>query len=90
MLQWIKRLFGFADEVVTLAGRQAKAEDKAKGILDQFDYMVTELHDAAAELNAVAAEARTEAEALIAQAGDAEDKAAKNTAAAQKISGLLS
>lgn len=89
MLDWLKRFFGFAEEIVSLAEHQAKANRLAEGAVATFTGIVSDLEEAADALHWVAEEAQNEADKLIAQALEATHAAAKNLAAAGKIRGLL-
>lgn len=89
MLSWFKRLFGFAEEVVTLAERHLEASKLAAEAVSTFHGIVSDLEAAAGELHSVADEAKSEAEALVKRAEDAVAEAAKHLNAASKIRGLL-
>lgn len=89
MLAWLKRLFGFAEEVVTLAERQRKANELAAGAVSLFEGIVDDLNTAALDLKEIAEAATHEASLLISQANEATAAAEKNLSQAAKIAGLL-
>lgn len=89
MLDWLKRLFGIYEEVVTLAERQAKANRLAEGAIATFTGIVDDLETAALSLKEVAQAAADEAERLLEQAEAATESASKNEDRAAKIRALL-
>lgn len=89
MLDWIKRLFGFAEEVVTLASKHADATRAGEMALSAFTYAADKLEDAATALREVSAEAFDLAEKYGQQAHSAITEAEKNILRAAKIRELL-
>jgi 2-keto-3-deoxy-L-rhamnonate aldolase RhmA len=89
MIHWFKSLFGFANEVVTLNDRHAKASRIAQSAIATFDGVILDLEHAAHELKDVAAQAIDQASALTARATAAADEAIKHEARAAKIRDLV-
>lgn len=85
---WFKRLFGFAEEVVTLSEKRAHASRVAQDALDLFDGIVHDLRSSADALNSVAQEAKAEAERHFNLSADAAQEANRHLARATKIAAL--
>lgn len=89
MWERIKFLFGFAEQVVTLADKHAKANAIADGAVALFDRIVDQLERSVKTLNEVASEARAQAEELNARADQAVQESINNASRAGKIRDLL-
>lgn len=89
MIQWFKRLFGFAEVVLTLDEKHRKASDLGETAVALFDRAVQQLEAASGNLKAIADEAWELAEKYGQQANAASAEAAKNAARADKIRALL-
>lgn len=89
MLAWFKRLFGFAEEVVTLASKHAEAEKAAELAISAFTFAADKLDAAAEVLREVATEADALAKEYTARAETAVQQAITNVERATKIRDLL-
>lgn len=89
MWNWIKGVFGFAEEVVTLASKHADAERAAELAIGAFTYAADKLEAAAEVLREVAAESETLAKEYSERAETAVQAAITNVSRATKIRELL-
>lgn len=89
MIDWFKRLLGFAEVVLSLEEKHSKASKLGEVAVDLFDRAITQLEEAAESLAAVAEEAdelaRTYGERVVAATAEYE----KNIARAAKLRDLL-
>lgn len=85
----IKALFGFAEEVVTLASKHADALADTERAASAFTYAASKFEDAAEVLREVAAEAVELAKEHTQRAEAATQQAIQNVTRAAKIRDLL-
>ena len=84
MIDWTKRLFGFA-EALDLVGRAQQAQGLIADATALFDTIVDNLEAGAQDLEAVAHEAWEQAQELLAQQNAAQDAVLAARAKASKI-----
>lgn len=89
MIEWFKRLFGFAEVVLTLEQKHKDALLDADTAIRAFSNAAHLLEFASETLTELAAEAQTIAEEHLARAAKATEEAAANALRATKIRDLI-